>query len=199
MTAQAPTRPSIRRMFSSEWRQEWTDDARQLVAVLLVAVIALAVGYGIEKMATGSTRTVSAGNVTAEIPTSWVFQPGAQDLLFTAADPRNPGQRYSVTRPSGAGQDVTSVADTTVAAKSQVLGEFQVLSRGVISINGKDTPSVTYVYVSTRNGAVPQVIEGQDAFIQGQSGVLVVSLESPSKTFDDAFDTFQKFAASVKG
>lgn len=194
MTAQ----PSIRRMLSSEWRQEWTDDARQLVAVVLVALIALAVGYGVKVVATTSTRTVTAGGVTASIPTSWVFQPGAQDLLFTAVDPRNPGQRYSVTKPSLGSSDVSAVADATVGAKSQLLGSFQVLSRATVSVNGKDAPSVTYVYVTTRNGTLPQVIEGRDVFIQG-SDVLIVTLESPTKTFDNALDTFGSFAASVKG
>lgn len=187
----------MRRMLSSEWRQEWNEDARQLVAVIVIAVIALAVGYGVRGVATGSTRSVTAGNVSASIPTTWIFQPGAQNLLFTAVDPRNPGQRYSVTRPGGA--DVSVVADTTVAAKSQFLSEFQVLGRGTVSVNGKDVPSVTYVYVTTRNGSVPQVIEGRDVFISGTGGALVVTLESPTKSFDNAQDTFVQFAASVKG
>ncbi len=195
MTAQ----PSIRRMLSSEWRQEWTDDARQLVAVVLIALIALAIGYGVKVVATTSTRTVTAGSVTAAIPTSWVFQPGAQDLLFTAVDPRNPGQRYSVTKPSLGGSDISAVADATIGAKSQLLGSFQVLNRASMSVGGKDAPSVTYVYVTTRIGAVPQVIQGRDVFIQGTGGVLIVTLESPTKTFDNALDTFATFAASVKG
>jgi hypothetical protein len=194
MTAQ----PSIRRMLSADWRQEWTDDARQLVAVVLIALIALAVGYGIKGVATSATRTVTAGGVTASIPTSWVYQPGAQDLLFSAVDPRNPGQRYSVTKPSLGGTDAAAVADATVGAKTQLLTQFQVLSRATVSVNGKDVPSVTFVYVTTRNGTLPQVIEGRDVFIQGSS-VLIVTLESPTKTFDNALDTFGSFAASVKG
>lgn len=183
----------------STWRREWTDDARQLVAVLLVALIVIALGYAVKVLATTSTRTVTAGNVSASIPTSWIFQPGAQDLLFTAVDPRNPGQRYSVTRPSSGGTDASAVADMTVAAKSQLLGSFQVTSRETTSINGKSAPSVTYVYVTTRNGQVPQVIQGRDVFVQGTGGVLIVSLESPTRSFENALDTFGRFAASVKG
>ena len=195
MTAQ----PSIRRMLSADWKQEWTDDGRQFVAVVLIALVALAVGYGAKTIATSSTRTVSSGGVSASIPTPWLYQPGAQDLLFTAVDPRNPGQRYSVSKASNGGTDTGSVADATVAAKSRVLGEFQVLGRGTTSVNGKDAPNVTYVYVTTRNGAVPQVIEGRDVFIQASSGVLVVTLESPTKSFENALDTFGTFAASVRG
>lgn len=195
MTAQAPTRRSV----SFDWRREWTDDARQLLAVLLTVLIVVTIGYGIKVLATSSTRTVTAGNVSAQIPTNWVFQPGAQDLLFTAVDPRNPGQRYSVSRSSVAGTDLNSVADATIAGKSQFLGEFTVLDRGTMSVNGKDAPSVTYAYVTTRNGNLPQVIQGRDVFLTGTGGVLIVSLESPARSFDNAISTFERFAASVKG
>jgi hypothetical protein len=193
MTAQ----PSVGTMVRSEWRRDWNDDARQLVAVIVVAVIALALGYGVRSVATSATHTVSVGNVSASIPTTWIFQPGAQSLLFTAVDPRNPGQRYSVTRPGGT--DLATVSDTSVAAKSQVLTEFQLVGRETVSINGTNSPSVTYVYVTSRNGGIPQVIEGRDIFLPGTGGVLVVSLESPTKSFDNAQDTFLRFAASVKG
>jgi hypothetical protein len=195
VTAQAP----VRRSYAFDWRREWTDDARQLVAVLLVALIAVAIGYGIKVMATTSTRTVTAGNVTAQIPTNWIFQPGAQDLLFTAADPRNPGQRYSVSRSSVPGTDLTAVADSTVAGKSQFLREFQVLNRSTVQLNGKDAPSVTYAYVTTRNANLPQVIQGRDTFVSGSGGALIVTFESPARSFDSSLSTFERFAASVKG
>jgi hypothetical protein len=182
-----------------DWRREWTDDARQLIAVLLVALIAVTVGYGIKVLATTSTRTVSVGNVTAQIPTNWVFQPGAQDLLFTAADPRNPGQRYSVSRSSVPGIDLSAAADGTVAAKSQFLKEFGVLNRSSVSVNGKESPTMTYAYVTTRNGNLPQVIQGRDIFVAGSGGVLVITFESPARSFDSSLSTFERFAASVRG
>jgi hypothetical protein len=192
VTAQA--RPAL-----IDWRRAWTDDARQLVAVLLVAALAIVIGYGVKTYSQSQTRTVTAGNVTAQIPTTWIFQPGVQDLLFTAVDPRNPGQRYSVSRPSAGGNDVNAVADATAAAKSQLLSEFGVLRRDATTVNGTSAPSVTYTYVTTRNGQLPQVIEGRDVFIKGSGGILVVTFESPSRSFDNALSTFERFAASVRG
>ena len=102
-------------------RREWNEDTRQFLAVILVALVALAIGYGVREWATGQTRTITVGSVSAAIPSSWVVQQGSQDLLFTAADPRNPGQRYSVTQPTDLGSDPNTVANATVAGKSQVL------------------------------------------------------------------------------
>jgi hypothetical protein len=98
-----------------------------------------------------------------------------------------------------AGTDPGSVADATIAGKSQLLGEFTVLNRASASINGKDSPTVTYAYVTTRNANLPQVIQGRDIFVTGTSGVLIISFESPARTFESALSTFERFAASVKG
>jgi hypothetical protein len=180
-------------------RREWNEDTRQFLAVMLVALVALVLGWGAREWATGQTRTITVGSVSAAIPSFWVVQQGSQDLLFTAADPRNPGQRYSVTQPTDLGSDPNTVANATVAGKSQVLSEFQVLNRGTSTVNGMTVPAVTYTYITTRNGAVPQVIEGRDLFIPASGSVLIVTLESPSRGFEAALDRFNTFAASVKG
>jgi hypothetical protein len=180
-------------------RREWNEDTRQFLAVILVAIVALVIGYGVREWATSQTRTITVGSVTAAIPSSWVVQQGSQDLLFTAADPRNPGQRYSVTQPTDLGSDPNTVANATVAGKSQVLSLYQVLNRGTSTVNGVSVPAVTYTYITTRMGAVPQVIEGWDLFIPASGSVLVVSLESPARGFEVAIDPFKTFAASVRG
>jgi hypothetical protein len=180
-------------------RREWNEDTRQFLAVILVALVALVIGYGVREWATGQTRAITVGSVSAAIPASWVVQQGSQDLLFTVADPRNPGQRYSVTQPTDLGSDPNTVANATVAGKSQVLSLYQVLNRGTSTVNGMSVPSVTYTYITTRNGAVPQVIEGWDLFIPASGSVLVVTLESPARGFEVAIDPFKTFAASVRG
>lgn len=199
MTARAPAQMPARQQVILGLRREWNEDARQLVAVLVLALVALILGYGVREIATSATRTVTAGGVTANIPQSWILQSGASDLLFTAFDPRNAGQRYSVTKPSLGETDPGRVADRVVASKAQILQEFQVLGRGTTAVNGQNAPTVTFVYVTSRNGGVPQVIEGRDLFLTGSSGVLIVTLESPSRSFDNAIPTFERFAASVKG
>ena len=180
-------------------RREWNEDTRQFLAVILVALVSLAIGYGVREWATNQTRVITVGNVSASIPSSWVVQQGSQDLLFTVADPRNPGQRYSVTQPTDLGSDPNTVANATVAGKASVLSEFQVLNRGTSTVNGVSVPAVLYTYITTRIGAVPQVIEGWDLFIPASGSVLVVTLESPSHGFEVAIDPFKTFAASVRG
>jgi hypothetical protein len=181
-------------------RMALNDDARQLIAVLVVVAIALIAGYGLKWNTENQTRSVSAGGVSASIPQTWVYQPGAGTILFTALDPRSPGQRYSVSRiPTGDSATLSQVVDLQVGGKSRVLGDFQVLSRDPVTVGGRTGEAVTYVYVKAPPGQVPQVIEGRDEYLPESGAVLVVSLESPSATFDRALPAFNRFAGTVGG
>jgi len=46
-------------------RREWNEDTRQFLAVLLVVLVALVIGYGVRQWATGQTRAISVGSVSA--------------------------------------------------------------------------------------------------------------------------------------
>lgn len=176
------------------------DDARQLIAVVAVLAVALLAAIGLRLYVEGQTRTVTSGGVTASIPQAWIYQPAAGNVLFTAVDPRNPGQRYSVSRltPTGA-VGLAQTVDQRVGAESQLLNDFQVLSREPVTVGSRTGESVTYTYVSTQPGQVPQAIEGRDLYLPGTSGVLVINVESPARTFDRAGPAFDRFAASVGG
>ena len=161
-------------------RREWNEDTRQFLAVILVAIVALVIGYGVREWATGQTRTITVGSVTAAIPSSWVVQQGSQDLLFTAADPRNPGQRYSVTQPTDLGSDPNTGRERDGGGQvTGALGCTRCSNRGTSTVNGVSVPAVTYTYITTRIGRVPQVIEGWDLFIPASGSVLVVTPREP--------------------
>ena len=153
-------------------------------------------GFDPSPIAENQTRTVSGGNVTAAIPQAWIYQPGAGDLRFTARDPRHAGLSYSASL-VGAG-DLGRIVDTQIRARSSLLAEFQQLSRSDVSVGGRTGQAVTYAYVTARSGRPPVVYEARDLYIPTDSGVLVISLQSPMETFDDAVPAFEQFASSVR-
>jgi hypothetical protein len=175
-----------------------SDDLRQLIGVLLLAVVAVAIGLGLRVVAEGESRTIDALGVTASIPAGWVFSQGAGDLAFTVQDPRNAGQRYQVSLIRGE-TDPAAAAATQTAAKGRLLERFEILDRSSPSIGGRDTLRVHYVYVTDGPGGIPQVIEGIDDFVRGTNGILVISLASPTRGFVRAIDDFERFAATVRG
>ena len=195
MTA-ATTTPS--RPVRFEWGA-FEDDARELIAVVLVIAVALIAGFAVKTVAENQTRTVRAGTVSAAIPQDWLYQPGAGDLLFTATDPRHPGQRYSISRitPGSGGLDET--IDQRIGAKSALLEGYQQLSRAANTIGDRGGEAVTYAYVVSRTGQRPQVIEARDLYVNVGNQVLVISLESRTADFDAALPRFERFVRSVGG
>lgn len=190
MTAAAPVRPI------ASWSR-LTDDGRQFLAVAMVVVVGLAAGLGLKLVSENQTRNVTAGGVTAGTPRSWIYQSGAGDLLFSVRDPLHPGLQYSVSLVAS-GSDLARVVDNQVRAKSGILNDFQQLSREPAASAGRTGQAVTYAYVVTREGRAPAVIQGRDLYLPAAGSVLVISLQSPIATFDDALPGFNRFADSVR-
>ena len=90
--------------------------------------------------------------------------------------------------------DLGQIVDTQIRARSSLLAEFQQLSRSDVSVGGRTGQAVTYAYVTARSGRPPVVYEARDLYIPTDSGVLVISLQSPMETFDDAVPAFEQFA-----
>ena len=194
-TAHTPARPAPARMSTAGWRL--SDDGRQLGGVLLLIIVALGAGFLVKQTAEHQTRVVTAGNVSAAIPQSWIYQPGAGDLRFSARDPRHPGLRYSVSLVSGS-TDLARTVDAQVRARSALLNEFQLLSRAPVAAGERSGQAVTYAYVTVRPGRAPAVNQGRDMYLPATGGILVISLDSPVGTFDDALAGFEQFAGSVQ-
>jgi len=178
---------------------DFADDARQLIAVVLLITIALIAGFVVKSVAENQTRTVRAGTVSAAIPQDWLYQPGAGDLLFTASDPRHPGQRYSVSRVTPGSGGLSETIDQRIGAKSALLEGYQQLSRTANTIGGRSGEAVTYAYVVNRTGQLPQVVQAHDLYVNVGNQVLVISLESRAADFDAALQGFERFVRSVGG
>jgi hypothetical protein len=180
-------------------RIAFDDDAKQLLVVLVFAAVALLLGWGLKTWTENQTRTVTVSGVSAAVPSGWVTTPGAGDVLFRAFDPSAPAQRYTVAKPSGETSPAQAL-DRQMAAAGAVLNDFQVIDRGVTTVNGAPAETATYTYVRTQPGQVPVVIQGQQlAIASSDGGVILINLESPARTFDNALPAFESFAASVKG
>lgn len=183
---------------STRWSLD--DDTRQLIAVVVMAAVALAAGAVLSLWATGQSRTVEEQGVSAVISSDWIAQQGVGDVILIAYDPQDPSLRYSVSRArASAGAAPGQVADMRITARSGVLPAFSVLDRGTTSVGGQPAEQVTFTYAGERDGRPVLSMEGRDLVLTSGTTPLVITLESPSDTFDSALPDFERFAASVKG
>jgi hypothetical protein len=197
MTAMTPARTPDRPVRFA-WNA-FADDARQLIAVVLLIAVALIAGYLVKTVAESQTRSVRAGDVSAAIPSDWLYQPGAGDLLFTATDPRHPGQRYTVSRVTPGSGGLRETIEQRIGAKSALLEGYQQLSREANTIGGKTGEAVTYAYVVGRDGQLPQVVQARDLYVNVGNQVLAISLEARAADFEAALGGFERFVSSVGG
>jgi hypothetical protein len=194
MTTTTTPAPRMRFAFGA-----FEDDIRQLIAVVLLVAIALVAGFAVKTVAENQTRTVRAGSVSASIPQDWLYQPGAGDLLFTATDPRHPGQRYSISRVTPGSGGLSETIDQRIGAKSALLEGYQQLSRTANTIGDRAGEAVSYAYVVSREGQLPQVVQANDLYVNVGNQVLVISLEARAADFDAAQPGFERFVRSVGG
>ena len=110
-----------------------------------------------------------------------MYPPRAGDLLFTATDPRHPGQRYSISRVTPGSGGLNETIDQRIGAKSALLEGYQQLGRGANTIGDRTGEAVTYAYVVTRTGQLPQVIQAQDLYVNVGNQVLVIALEARAR------------------
>ena len=174
------------------------DDARQLIAVVILLAVALAAGLLLKSISESQTRTVTAGGVTAAVPGDWIYQPGAGDVAFVANDPRIAGHRYVVSHVDAAGRTLRDVVGTHAGAKSQLFAAYQPIAREQVTIGGRTGESVTYAFVVERAGQVPQVIQARDVYLEGGDRILVISTEAPADRFADSTGAFDAFVQSVR-
>jgi len=80
-----------------------------------------------------------------------------------------------------------------------VLPAFSVLERGESTVSGQTAQDVTFTWAGEQPGRPVLSMEGRDLVVASTPQALVITLESPSDTFDAALPEFERFAASVKG
>jgi hypothetical protein len=186
---------------STAFRAAWDDDARQLVAVLVMAIVAVLLGLGLRTITEGATTSTTVGGVSASVPSGWIHRDGVGDTLFLVYDPRRPDTQYLVSRPGNApeGATITSVADRAIAARATVLTAFSVLDRTTTTLDGAPAERIESTWARAPEGVPVEAMQGLDLVVVESGGPLIVTLESPVAEYDDAVPGFEAFAASVEG
>ena len=194
-TAPAPATTSTR-------LQRLDDDARQLIAVLVTAVVAIAVGWLIVTAASPGARSVEIGGIKATVPAGWIVRSGAGDVRIIATDPRVPGVRLSVSRPAAdpdaaTPQTPASIADRRIAARASLLEAFSVLSREALP-GDAEGEALDFTWAAIPDGEPVVGMQGREVLTAADGTVTIVTLEAPSAAYDSALTTMESFAASIQ-
>ena len=181
-------------------RSEWI--------VIGMTIIALLLGYMLKTATLGQTRTVTAGEMTVELPAKWVVETASTGLIgnsqsdhskvLTAWDPLDPGTRYAVSSlPGGDSADLATMASLRNLQRAQSLSAYRVLEQTEVTLKGREGYKVSFAYVdASAKDRPPVVYLGVDYFFPDGEHVIVATLET-YHDYPSALAKFQDFAAAL--
>ena len=172
------------------------------IAVIVMVVFALFLGFGIRNNAIDASREVELGEglPTIRIPSNWISGTSS-GMLFHARNPRSPSifnaELAITTRPLATGEDAAMARTALALQRSQELLRYRELDAVTVTVDGQPGILVTYAYVAdpTREQgsiAPPVVVQAQDLiFPSGENQALIVTVATDAATWDEEASSIQ--------
>jgi hypothetical protein len=170
--------------------------SRSNIAVIVVVIFALFLGYGIRNNAVNASRSVELGEglPTIRIPSNWISG-SSEETLLHARNPRTSSAfnaEVSVaTRPLAAGEDARAARTALSLQRTQDLLRYRELTVDRVMVNGEEGLLVTYAYVAdpTREqgaSAPPVVVQAQDLiFPSSDNQVVIVTVAADAAAWEE--------------
>lgn len=184
-------------MSSLSLSPQQSNERFSVLAVLLLLLLSLLVGWGVKTAVQSDTNPITVGAVTAEVPQNWLTNDGIGDLVLVARNPFALNQRYRIRVIEG-NQELAAAAAAANFDFATLNSSFRILEQTPIVVDGRDSYQVRYAYVDDPESGSPQVIEGVDYYFSEPGNVLIISYEAEQSRFDAGFAEFQAFRSTVR-
>lgn len=173
-------------------------DRLSALIVGIVTLVALFLGGILKSSVENRSQLVERKGISASLPTSWVVEEGAGNLVFVSWDPFVPDVRYSISlETSGGAQSLAESAAQRSAILGKVLESFRVLDETPIIRRGREGYKVTYAFIDTNEPGLPVVLQGVDYYFPIEGGAIIISLQAHERQYDEALLRFESFLDSV--
>lgn len=173
------------------------------ISVIIVTIIALAVGWFYKSSIENASLPFEAQGITAETPKGWLQKSSDNELLHTVdINSKGFGATYVIHTVAITSEATASEVATIVALDhAQDLLAFRVLDQRAVKVYGRDAFEISYVFVESNpdltHHDIPSVVRGVDyVFLSGERAV-VVSFQADEKNFEIDFGRFERFLQSL--
>jgi hypothetical protein len=175
------------------------------LSVILVTVLALALGWALKSAVEARAVPFEAGGLSAQVPAGWLRTTGGETEVLRVTDPASTGfgTTYTLaTQPVAAGTTEAQVASLVTLARGQALTAYRVLSQQPVTVNGRSAYMLTFVYVEAdpnlTHEELPHVVRGVElVFINGEQAVLV-GYHADEDAYEADYGRFRRFLDSVR-
>lgn len=174
------------------------------IAVIVVTVIALVVGWFYKTSIENASLPFSVDGMTVEAPKGWLQPQTSGNELLRTVDINSTGfgTTYVISKITIA-EDVPAleVASIVALAHAQDLLAFRVLSQQEVQVYGRTAYELSYVFVESNpdltNSNLPRVVRGTDYIFVNNGQALVVSYQADEKNYDLDLNRFLLFLRSI--
>lgn len=189
-----------------EHKQVSLGDRFAELAVILITVIALTLGWFYKSSIENASVPFEAEGITANAPKGWLQVGASGEELFRSVDINSSGfgATYVIRQVAISSEATTSeVASLVVLEHAQSLVAFRMLDQQeVIDRNGRNAYMIDYVFVESNpdvtHAAFPSVVHGTDLVYLNGNRAIVVSFQADEKNYDLDLGRFHLFLESIK-
>lgn len=174
------------------------------ITVVLVTILALAVGWFYKSSVENASLAFSADGISAQAPKGWLQSEPSGDVLFRTTDINSNG--------FGAVYTIRKIAITSEATASEVAGlvsldlaqdllAFRILDQREVTVYGRDAFEINYVFVESNpdltHTEIPSVVRGADYVFLNGDHAIVVSFQADENNYDLDLTRFHLFLQSL--
>jgi hypothetical protein len=175
------------------------------LSVILLTLVALALGWLLMSGVENRSQAFTSGNITAQTPAGWLaLNPGGNEILhITDRTASGFGTTYliqeeAVPTDAQAGQ----IVGLLTLERGNSLTSYRVLHQQEVLVQGRKAIQINYVYVESAanltHAVIPAVVRGLDyVFVNGGKAV-IVTYRADQSVYDTDLGRFYRFLVSVK-
>ncbi len=175
------------------------------LSVVVVTVIALALGWWLKTGVENRSAAFSGDGITAQTPAGWMTSKANGDEVLHVTDRTTSGfgTTYIIQQKAiPADAEMGQVVSLLTLERGNSLTAFRVLNQQEVTIQGQTATEIEYVYVESAanvtHAVIPAVVHGVDyVFVKGGKAV-IVTYRADQSAYSTDLGRFLRFLVSVK-
>ncbi|MBL8148225.1 MAG: hypothetical protein JNL34_17750 [Anaerolineae bacterium] len=189
-------------IFRPNPRQRWGN-----IFTIAFSLLALALALQVKSATESATVIYSdpVAGITVQYPQGWLLDTSGEAVLKVSNESAE-GYKTSIevrVLPLSVGLTERNLVDNLILNRSQTLASFDVLERESLTLGEDERPATSMVFTFVASEvnpflqSLPLVVEGMDVITAQGGQALIVTFLSDAATYDDNFETFQRFLNEI--
>jgi hypothetical protein len=175
------------------------------VSVILLTVVALALGWLLRASVEGRATPFEAAGIRGEVPQGWLRTTDEAGEVLHVTNPASAGfgTTYVIeVLPVPAGTTEAQVVSVLTLQRGQNLTAYRVLDQLPATVNGRPAHRVNSVYVESDADLtfkeLPQVVRAVEFIFRSGDNAIIVSYRAAEANYEADFGRFRQFLSSLQ-